>query len=104
MQQERIMDNMITFISKFDVAVHVAARARERRLAQNLSRKTLAEKSGVTEASIKRFESTGEVSFASLLKMANALGCMEYFEQAFAPEQRVSLEDVTKKPRARGRG
>jgi len=64
----------------------------------------LAEKSGVTEASIKRFESTGEVSFASLLKMANALGCMEYFEHAFAPEQRVSLEDVTKKPRARGRG
>ena len=95
---------MLSFMSHKDVAIHVAARARELRLAQNLSRKTLAEKSGVTEASIKRFESTGEVSFASLLKMANALGCMEYFEQAFAPEQRVSLEDVTKKPRARGRG
>ncbi len=95
---------MLSFMSQKDVMLHVAARARERRLAQNLSRKTLAEKSGVTEASIKRFESTGEVSFASLLKIANALGCMEYFEQAFAPDEVVSLEELVKKQRERGRG
>ena len=95
---------MLSFMSSANVMLHVAGRARDRRLAQNLSRKTLAEKSGVTEASIKRFESTGEVSFLSLLKISNTLGCMEYFEQAFAPNEIVSLKDVVGKHRKRGRG
>ena len=95
---------MLSFISQLDVLLKVAERAKNLRLAQNLSRKTLAEKSGVTEASLKRFESTGEVSFASLLKISNVLGCMEYFEEAFAPNQTISLEEVAKKHRERGRG
>lgn len=96
--------NMISFMSSSNVMLHVAERAKARRLTQNLSRKTLADKSGVTEASIKRFESTGEVSFVSLLKISNVLGCMEYFEGAFAPNEIVSLEEVIKKHRERGRG
>ena len=95
---------MLSFMSPSDVLLLVAERAKSRRLALNLSRNTLAEKSGVTAASIKRFEGTGEVSFASLLKISNVLGCLEYFEGAFAPHQTVSLEDVTKKHRERGRG
>ncbi len=94
---------MLSFMSPSDVMIHLAERAKSRRLAQNLSRKTLAEKSGVTEASIKRFEGTGEISFASLLKISNVLGCMEYFEGAFAPNQTISLADVTRKHRERGR-
>jgi transcriptional regulator with XRE-family HTH domain len=95
---------MLSFMSPSNVMFHVAERAKARRLTQNLSRKTLADKSGVTEASIKRFESTGEVSFVSLLKISNVLGCMEYFKEAFAPNEIVSLEEVIKKHRERGRG
>ena len=53
---------MISFISPEDAAIAIAERTRVRRLADNLSRKTLAEKSGVSEASIKRFETTGEIA------------------------------------------
>ncbi len=94
---------MLTFISPHDCMLGVAKRAKELRLSQNLSRKTLAAKSGVSEPSIKRFESTGEIAFLSLLKIAHAMGCEEDFTKIFGPRPIISLEDVLQKPRMRGR-
>jgi transcriptional regulator with XRE-family HTH domain len=94
---------MIAFISPYDCMLDVAKRAKELRLSQNLSRKTLAAKSGVSEPSIKRFESTGEIAFLSLLKIAHAMECQEDFTKIFCPRPIISLEDVLQKPRLRGR-
>lgn len=85
------------------MAMQVARRARAMRLAANLSRKTLAAKSGVTEASIKRFEQSGEIAFVSLLKIAHVLGDLAVFEHAFTPREFVTLDDIVAKPRSRGR-
>ncbi|EQD74897.1 transcriptional regulator [mine drainage metagenome] len=97
------MDNILSLITANDAAALVSKRARERRLAENLSRRSLAEKSGVTEASIKRFEITGQISFASLLKLAFVLDCIEDFGKLFAQKKVVSLDEIGKKSRARGR-
>ena len=94
---------MISFISPEDAAQAIAQRTRASRLAANLSRKTLAEKSGVSEASIKRCETTGEIALASLLKIAFTLDCMQAFEGIFAPKQIVSIADITAPTRSRGR-
>lgn len=40
---------------------------KKRRLSKNLSRKTLAENSGVSESTIKRFELTGVVTLEALI-------------------------------------
>ena len=94
---------MLSFISYQETAQLVAERVKKRRLAENYSRKTLAERSGVSEPSIKRFETTGEIAFASLLKLAFALDCMQEFELIFPPKEAMSIAEIVQKPRARGR-
>lgn len=80
----------------------VAAQAKKQRLSASLTRRTLAEKSGVSEASIKRFETTGQISFHSLLKLAYSLNCMNVFEQLFAEKAPQTIADLQTKPRQRG--
>lgn len=53
----------------------------------------LAERSGVSYGSIKRFERFGKISFESLLKIAEVLGRMEDFEKLLLPK----IEDRIKK-------
>jgi hypothetical protein len=81
----------------------IANKARVSRLALNLSRQTLSIKSGVSEASIKRFETTGEISFHSLLKLAFSLDCMNEFNHLFEEKTPQSVIDLQAKPKQRGR-
>lgn len=71
-----------------DVAGTLALRIKELRLAKKWKQKTLAERSGVSEASLKRFEQTGKVSLESLLKIVSALGRLD------------DLADLLKLPKA----
>jgi transcriptional regulator with XRE-family HTH domain len=77
-------------------------------LQHNMRQVTLAERSGVSLASLKRFELTGQVSLSSLLKIANALGCLDDFSALFLPKPATTISDLEKiekkKQRCRGRG
>jgi transcriptional regulator with XRE-family HTH domain len=95
---------MLSLISPSDMAAGVANRARAMRLAQNLSQKSLAERAGVSQASLKRFEATGAIAFSSLLQISAALGCMDDFGSLFAARAAVSIDEIVKKRRLRGRG
>ena len=53
---------MLSLINPEDTMCQLAERVKLSRLAENFSRKSLAERSGVSEASIKRFETTGEIA------------------------------------------
>ena len=53
-----------------------------------------AEISGVSLGSLKRFESTGEISLISLLKLAIVLDCAEEFEQLFVKEHIMSIQEI----------
>lgn len=88
-----------------DITRAVAERCRTRRLALGLSREMLAARSGVTAASLKRFERTGSIAFDSLVRLALALDALEGFDQLFAKRGFASLEDLIerKAPRQRGR-
>ena len=86
------------------MAADVAKRAKAMRLAHNLSQRSMAKRSGVSEASLKRFEHTGEIAFASLLKVSAVLGCMDDFGALFAPREAVSIDEIAKPRRVRGRG
>ena len=67
-----------------DIRLEIAARAKERRLDLNISQQELAERSGVSLGSIKRFESSGLVSLASLLEIALVLERSADFDDIFA--------------------
>ncbi len=75
------------------VTEQLVEREKQRRKKMHLSQKDLANKSGVSYASIRRFESIGEISFNSLLKLANALDCLEDFNVVFKLPAVKSLKD-----------
>ena len=90
-----------------EVERKVAEKGKRLRLEYELTRKTLSERSGVSLASIKRFETTGKVSFSSLLKIANALGNLDDFLKLFNHDTITTLVELekleNKKKRKRGR-
>ena len=71
----------------------IVQRVKTRRKQIKLSQKRLSEKSGVTYSSIRRFETTGEISLSSLLKIAHALDSLKDFETLFKGQAITSLKD-----------
>lgn len=72
----------------------VSDRLRNARKSVKMSQNTLAQRSGVSLGSIKRFERTGEISLSSLLKLAMALGYENDFNNLFTRKNYQSIFDV----------
>ncbi len=66
-----------------DILISIAQNASKLRKELGLSQLALAEKSGVSYGSIKRFEQSGKISLESLLKLAEALNRLDEFENLF---------------------
>ena len=56
-----------------ELDLKIAQRVRDIRKRRSISQKRLSEMSGVSYGSIKRFETTGQISLVSLTKLAMAL-------------------------------
>jgi transcriptional regulator with XRE-family HTH domain len=100
------MDNILSFIlmTPAEITQQIAERCRMRRLGLGFTRDQLAARSGVSAASLKRFERTGNIDFGALIRLALALDAMEGFDQLLAKKTYASLEDVIgPPPRQRGR-
>lgn len=77
-----------------EVLRETALKHRQLRKRLKLSQAELAERSGVSLGSIKRFERTGKVSFEALLKLAQILGRLPDFEKIFSVED--NLDEIEK--------
>ena len=89
-----------------EIGLQVAARIQSLRIQKNWTQATMAERSGVSLGSYRRFEQTGEIAFSSLLLVAAALGRLEDFMLLFNPPEAQSLaelERLQQKERKRGR-
>lgn len=95
------------FMTPHEVSLYISKRVQAKRLALNLTQKTLSERSQVSFGVLKKFERTGKISLESLLKIALALGSLEDFEDLFKqplPEKLSSLDELLKEDkRKRGR-
>ena len=69
-------------------------REKTARKAKKLTQKQLAERTGVSYGSIRRFEQTGEISLLSLVKIANALDCLEDFNELFKKPPVTNIRDL----------
>jgi HTH-type transcriptional regulator / antitoxin HipB len=90
-----------------EAAQLLAVRFKALRLQAGYKRSTLAQHAGVTVASLKRFEDTGQVSLINLLRLAHALDRLPEFADLFVASQAKSLaelrEQTQKKTPKRGR-
>lgn len=95
------------FYSPVEVALHIAKAAQEKRLLLNLSQKSLSDRSGVSLSVLKKFECTGQISLASLLRIALVLEALNEFLSLFklkSPEEFRNLDELIKqRKRKRGR-
>jgi len=93
--------------SPVSIARGIALRMKERRLEQNQTQQGLANKSGVSLGTLKRFESSSEISLRNLLMLAVALDATEEFGLLFSHQQFTSIDQVlamkSAKKRKRGR-
>ena len=100
------MSDKLNIYMPSEVSRMLASRARGLRLQYRMKQATLSEKSGVPAISIRRFESTGNISLTSLLKIAGALNCLDGFLGLFPPLEAGTMAELEKlegkKPRVRG--
>lgn len=90
------MDSNVNIYMPSELKLKIAKRAKTLRLQKKLKRTTLSEMSGVSASSIKRFETTGQVSFTSLLQIANSLGVLDDFSSLFRTEKPITLSELEK--------
>ncbi|HCQ12662.1 helix-turn-helix transcriptional regulator, partial [Flavobacterium sp.] len=69
------------------VQLELAERFKKLRKYKKLSQSELADKSGVSLGSIKRFEYTGQISLESLLKLAHLFDRLDDFEEIFVVDE-----------------
>jgi hypothetical protein len=104
-----IRDTMIStlMMNPNEMMEHLAKAAKAKRLALDLSQRSLSDRSGVSYGVLKKFERTGQISLESLLKLALSLDALEGFYDLFEaakPEEAMTLDELMQDTtRKRGR-
>ena len=80
-----------------EVAQTLAGRVKKLRLQKKWKRSTLAERSGVSESSLRRFEQTGKISLENFLKLLSALGRLDEMDELVQPPAVQSIDDLAKR-------
>ena len=83
-----------TEVTPVEINMGIAKRVRALRKRRKISQAKMSELSGVSLGSLKRFESTGEISLLSLTKIANALGVQSELKGLFADVPFLTIEEV----------
>ena len=89
-----LLDNY-TLDNVDDIAKALADDFRKRRIEKNLTRKQIAEMSGVAMGNIVRFEQKGLISLKNLIGIAMALGYTSEVKRIFAEPKYSTMEELT---------
>jgi len=77
-----------------EIAMDIAKKEKAMRKKKKITQMELSTRSGVSLASLKRFEQTGEISLVSLLKIAVVLEDVESFDALFTRKEYSSIQEV----------
>ena len=80
--------------SPIEIAKNLADKIKKHRKKLKISQEILAQKSGVSLGSIKRFETKYEISLQSLIKITIALDLDNDFENLFTQKTYTSIDEV----------
>ena len=90
---------MIVLKTPQEMAVDAATRFKEMRKAKKITIKDLSRNSGVPYSTIRRFESSGEISFLSLVKIVSTIGEDEEITNMFTRRIPASIEEIIRENR-----
>ena len=82
-----------------ELDLKLAQRIRNIRKRRSISQEKLASMSGVSYGSVKRFESTGQISLLSLTKVAMALDIADELRNIFSQVPYRDIKEVIKETR-----
>jgi transcriptional regulator with XRE-family HTH domain len=77
-----------------EIARRVAERVRAERLRRGWKQSTVAQRSGVSLPTIRRYERTGRTSVANLLRICHALGRLDEFADLLQPPAAASIVEL----------
>lgn len=77
-----------------EIAKDIALQEKKKRKNRKLTQAELSKRAGISLASLKRFEQTGEISFVSLIKIADILDEKEAFAELFTTKEYRSIQEV----------
>ena len=88
------ISDFVDYLTEEKVIENLVNRVIARRKELKISQKDLAVKSGVSYGSIRRFETTGEISLKSLIQIAKVLNSLEDFNKLFVHTQITNLKAI----------
>ena len=94
MKQTFTITDFFPVTSVHSLKADLKTRFQLRRKEAKLSREQLAARSGVSYGSIRRFESTGDISLHSLLKISHTIGLLDEFNALFKQPIIKNLKDL----------
>jgi len=83
MENKFDISSFVNVVTEQAMKKEIVKKFKLRRKEFGITQKDLAMRSGVSYASIRRFESTGEISLSSLLSISSVIGCLEDFYYLF---------------------
>lgn len=87
-------------LSCYEIAEKIANDVKELRLRENLTQRALAKKSGVSLGSLKRFETTYEISLKNLIQLGITLKLVDGLLKSFEKETPQIIEEILKEKNA----
>ena len=90
---------MIVLKTPQEMALDAATRFKDMRKAKKITIKDLSRNSGVPYSTIRRFESSGEISFLSLVKIVSTIGEDEEITNLFTRRIPASIEEIIRENR-----
>ena len=84
----------LSLVTPEEIERQLASRIRALRLQRNWKQSTLAERSGVSLPTVRRYESCGRTTLKNLLRLCHALGRLDEFAELLLPAPASSIADL----------
>ena len=85
------------FITPSKALIQIASLVRIQRIENRLTQEYLAQRSGVSLSTLRKFERTGLISLESFLKLATVLGILDNIINSLAAEKEyASIDEILK--------
>lgn len=82
--------------SSSEISKALSNRVKQTRIRRSITQEELAERSGVSFGSVKRFEQLGEISLKHLIMISKVLRCSPEFDLLFPVHKYESIEEILK--------
>lgn len=85
-----------------EIQKEIARKEKERRREKGITQEEMARRADLSLSSLRRFEQTGEISFASLIRIGSVLDDEKAFLGLFAPQEFKTMRELLEEKRRKG--